>query len=141
MKTRKPLRRKRPLARSRSSLSSGQTRKHGGKIKPRNAKRRASEFKRWYGSKERVAWVRALPCVWCLSREGSDNAHTENGGKGRKADYQTIAPLCRPCHTYYDQHKGVFAHDKPREFVRQGARETARIWLASSGRADSTETP
>lgn len=68
------------------------------KPKPANqAARERAEFARVYGSKERVAWVKAQPCVGCGARP-SDNHHTKNGGFGRKGDYTTIVPLCRGCH-------------------------------------------
>lgn len=62
----------------------------------RNAKRRTSEFARCYGSRARVAWVKAQPCVvGSLGCDGpSQNAHTANGGMGRKADADTIVPMC-----------------------------------------------
>jgi hypothetical protein len=56
-------------------------------------KRKPSEFARIYGSKERVAWVKAQPCVVC-GRGPCENAHTEVGGIGYKAGYETIVPLC-----------------------------------------------
>jgi hypothetical protein len=59
----------------------------------------ASDFARIYHSRARVRWVKSLPCVGCTGRP-SENAHTENGGMGRKADYPTIAPLCSSCHGY-----------------------------------------
>jgi hypothetical protein len=64
-----------------------------------NRKRRQSEFARTYGSKARVAFVKSLPCVvrhcgdWRI-----ENAHTETGGMGRKADASTIAPICQRHH-------------------------------------------
>jgi hypothetical protein len=62
----------------------------------RPKKRSPEEYARIYGSKERVLFVKALPCV--LANENCagtvDNHHTENGGLSRKGDYQTIVPLC-----------------------------------------------
>lgn len=72
--------RKTPLSRS----------KHPRKVNP---KRRKSEFARCYHSKERVKFVRSLACCVCSARP-SENAHIVNGGMGRKADYDQIAPLC-----------------------------------------------
>ena len=69
----------------------------GTRLNPVNQKRKASAFARAYHSKERVAFVKALPCVVC-HQTPSDNAHIENGGMGRKADYTTIVPLCRTHH-------------------------------------------
>jgi hypothetical protein len=66
-------------------------------------RRSAKSFARIYGSPARVRWVANLPCsvVGC-TRGPCDNAHTETGGMGRKADYTTIAPLC-PYH-HREQH-------------------------------------
>jgi hypothetical protein len=55
--------------------------------------RSASEFQRIYGSKKRVEWIKAHGCLAC-ARTPCENAHTENGGMGRKADAATIVPLC-----------------------------------------------
>src|SRR5262245_56204301 len=66
-------------------------------IKKRNPKRRQSEFVRCYGSKERVAAIRALSCYGCF-KEPAENAHIENGGMGRKAGWETIVDLGRKCH-------------------------------------------
>lgn len=64
--------------------------------------RKASEFARVYGSRERAAWVAAQPCIICgLSPvDGCDNAHTPTrSGMGKKGPYTAIIPLCRHCHT------------------------------------------
>ncbi len=66
-------------------------------VRKTNPKRRQSEFARCYGSKARVLFVKSLPCfassTFC---EGPiENAHTEGGGCGRKADANTVIPLCR----------------------------------------------
>ncbi|MDB4893172.1 MAG: hypothetical protein JWL61_5027 [Gemmatimonadetes bacterium] len=111
-------------------------------VKRRNTKRKAREFERAYGSKERVEWVKSLPCCWCGAVGESQNAHTVGGGAGRKADYDTIAPLCwsitrLPCHKAYDQHLGVFAHEGAREYVKAQAAETERRWLLASREGDA----
>lgn len=111
---RSPLRRRTPLT-------------SGGRIKPRNAKRRQSEFARCYGSKERVAWIRAYPCVWCFSFP-SDNAHTESAGMGYKAGYETIVPLCRSCHRRYDEYKYPFNSEPVRDGLKQFAARIERLW-------------
>ena len=54
--------------------------------------RSAKSFARIYGSKERVAWIQAMPSV-VSGRTPCVNAHTVSGGMGRKADYHTIVPL------------------------------------------------
>ena len=78
-------------------------------------KRSASEFARIYGSRERVEWVKTLPCavascgLSCGPCDGEiHNAHTVSGGKGRKADAATVAPLCAKHHAAFDQYKPPF---------------------------------
>jgi hypothetical protein len=67
------------------------------RVKAKNPKRKAAEFARCYGSRARVAFVKALPC--CICGGGPcDNAHLGNGGMGRKSDYPNIVPLCRTHH-------------------------------------------
>ncbi|HSH45807.1 MAG TPA: hypothetical protein VK966_08125, partial [Longimicrobiales bacterium] len=60
----------------------------------RNPERRDREWARAYGSEVRVEFVKALPCCVPGCRNRAENAHTESGGMGRKADADTIAPLC-----------------------------------------------
>lgn len=62
------------------------------KKRPRSKK----EFARIYGSKERVEFVKSLPCSACGIVGYSENAHIETGGMGRKSDYTKIIPLCGP---------------------------------------------
>jgi hypothetical protein len=113
---RTPIARKTPIART-------------GRVRPRNDARREREFARSYGSRERVLWVQSLPCCRC-GRRPSDNAHTENGGRGRKGDATVIAPLCRPCHRAYDEHRAPFDQSEARERVRVHAAVTAAQWDA-----------
>ena len=70
------------------------------RVKRANRARKASEFARTYHSKERVAFVKSLPCVMHTYRcEGrAENAHLGNGGMGRKSDHTNIVPLCRYHH-------------------------------------------
>lgn len=73
----------------------------------RAKKRSASEFRRIYGSRERVKAIKAMPCtVPHCARTPCDNAHLTNGGTGRKADWDTIAPLCRHHHNELDAMQG-----------------------------------
>ena len=79
--------------------------KRSGRPKARNAKRKASEFARCYHSKERVEFVKSLPCFATGIRGKSDNAHvTRDGseGMGRKGGYRCIAPLTREAHRLWD---------------------------------------
>jgi 5-methylcytosine-specific restriction endonuclease McrA len=70
-----------------------------------NPVRRAREFARCYGSKARVAFIKTLACVVCGATP-SDNAHIHGSkaGMGRKGPYTDIVPLCRSCHTRYDEY-------------------------------------
>lgn len=71
--------------------------------KPSKAKVRSNiEFQRIYGSKQRIEFVKNLPCSVC-ARKPSENAHIKSGGMGRKADYRHIIPLCKACH--HTQHQ------------------------------------
>lgn len=101
--------------------------KRSGRVKARNAKRYAKNWTRAYGSPERVAWVQSLPCVGCGGGP-SENAHAISGGKSRKADADTVAPLCRGCHTAYDQHREPFDTPDARALVIAAAAETERAW-------------
>lgn len=108
------------------------------KVKPVNRARREREFARCYGSKERVAFVKAMPCIYCVAllpilaesdrMPPSDNAHTENGGKGRKGHYTTIVPLDRRHHEWYDQHRGPFADPAIRAAIKAAAIRTEAAW-------------
>lgn len=74
------------------------------RVRPVNRKRRAKERLRAYGPPARRAWVASLPCgvhpVWhgLCDAGPRDNAHIESGGAGRKADSDTVIPLCRRHH-------------------------------------------
>lgn len=87
---RTPLRRLTPL-RATSTLE------RTTRLRPRNAKRSLANWKRAYGSEERVQMISRMPCLLCGSTP-SQNAHVETGGKGRKADASTVIPLCAACH-------------------------------------------
>ena len=99
------------------------TLKRSGPIAPKS--RTAGEFARIYGSKARVRWVKAQPCVSCGTEDGNaHNHHTTNGGTGRKADYDTIVPLCPSCH--HEHHTGVLRGT--REWWAEQARLTEIRW-------------
>ena len=70
--------------------------KRSGKIKPKP--RKPSEFRRIYGSKARVEWVKSLRCIRCRRRGHTQNHHIETGGMGRKADFDKIVEICDRCH-------------------------------------------
>ena len=61
--------------------------------------RMAEEWQRVYHSPERVAFVKSLRCcVPNCYRRDIENHHIETGGKGRKAGYDRIVPMCRTHH-------------------------------------------
>lgn len=67
--------------------------------KRRKRQRRDREWLRAYGSIERVKAVKAMQCLvpGCTTR--AVNAHTKNGGMGRKADAKWITRICKAHHT------------------------------------------
>ena len=128
-----------PLPRSTKPIARSAIKSRTKRPKARNTRRHASEWARAYGSKKRVAFVKSLPCCVAGCRaawmcEPSENAHTVNGGMGRKADANTIAPLCHGHHRFLHHHgPQTFAASFP---LRHGwtlvdwARETERLWGA-----------
>lgn len=90
----------------------------------------AADFARIYGSAARVAWIRAQPCMAC-GRGPCENAHTISGGMGRKADYETIIPLCWTCHNH--MHLAGWAvlgaRFANRDLLKTLAHDTQRRWL------------
>ncbi len=127
----------------------------GKRPKPRNAKRRASEFERCYHSLDRVVFVNHLPCASCgaepTAYEDRDfveisNAHTRNGGMSRKGGYKTIVPLCvrlfgPGCHGRQHQHgwSVLPALDTPGKRQSAAAR-TEAAWLASLPPTEASRT-
>jgi hypothetical protein len=100
-----------------------------------NRQRKSKNWIRSYGSVDRVKFVQRLPCVGC-GRRPSENAHTISGGKSRKADANTIAPLCGDipplgiigCHTKYDEHKAPFDTEEARDRVKAWAVAVEAEW-------------
>jgi hypothetical protein len=79
--------------------------KRGKRPKPKNVKRASGNWLRAFGSKERVAFVRNLPCiVLTCGNTPSENAHIESGGMGWKAHHTKVVPLCSSHHRYAHQH-------------------------------------
>ncbi len=98
------------------------------RVKPRNAKRKAKEFDRAYGSEARVEWVKRQRCVACGLEGYSENAHVSGGGVGRKADAAKIIPLCIWCHRrQHEMGAGTFAIRFSLD-LRALAAETERAW-------------
>lgn len=130
-----PLRRKTPL-----------------QSKPKRKPRSAEEYARIYGSKERVAFVKALPCLYCCAvhplialawhpdaenRVYSENAHTVTGGKGRKADADTIVPLCPTHHRMYDRREKLLGNPEVRAYLQSKAPEVEAMWRRECARRKS----
>jgi hypothetical protein len=115
--------------------------KRTGRIKPRNAKRRVKEWDRAYGSKARVRFVAQLPCAACgyNGEYPRQNAHKSNAGMSRKGDFDTILPLCGPCHS--KQHgAGWLAIGMTSESAIRAAALTQSLWLDYIQGADVSRT-
>lgn len=128
------LKRRKPLPKSTSFA------KRGGKPRPTNPARRKKAFARAYHSKERVAFVKSLGCVYCtaispffgIATAGtSHNAHTEGGGMGRKGPYTSIIPLCASHHRCYDEWLAPLDDERLRAAIESAAPEVERRWLSS----------
>lgn len=87
-----------------------------------NRKRKAANSARAYGPKARREWLLARPCLVCGIVGYTQQAHTQNGGKGRKADAKHTIPLCGPhpdangtlvagCHAKYEGRRARFDLD------------------------------
>lgn len=61
------------------------------------------KFERCYGGQARHDWIEEQPCIVCR-RLPSEPAHSESGGKGRKANAGAIVPLCCDHHHELHQH-------------------------------------
>ncbi|MDP9203501.1 MAG: hypothetical protein M3P26_16460 [Gemmatimonadota bacterium] len=105
-------------------------------------KRSKSDFARIYGSKQRVEFVKSLPCAACGIEGFSENAHVPpkgEAGTGYKADWRLTAPLCGPredgvlsyigCHRMYDRHRSTFYKWYPTFDIAKAAADTERLWL------------
>ena len=117
-------------------------------IRARNPKRQASEFARCFHSRDRVRFVKSLPCLYCSSLSPfiasvtgpSDNAHTVKEGMGRRGPYTSIVPLCRNHHRWYDERRGPFAQPELREAIAAAAVRTEGLWLLFVGRRDEVRS-
>lgn len=103
--------------------------KRKARPRPRNPKRKAREFARAYGSPERVAWIRAMSCLVCRDTP-SENAHVTSGGMGRKADADTIVPLCARCHGELHRNGAKTFQDCYGINLAERARLIAEMWNA-----------
>jgi hypothetical protein len=111
-----------------------------------NVKRQAADGPRKYGPPARIRFVKSRPCAACSIVGYSENAHVlGNGGAGRKAGYETIAPLCGPhpglgpfpagCHRTFDSVRWMFDATFPEFNPERAAAETQAAWLLHSHRA------
>lgn len=78
--------------------------------KPVNRKRKAREFARTYGSRERARWMANQPCSIC-GKEPTEDAPTQNAhapgsdaGMSHKSGYRHVYPLCARCHQGMHDH-------------------------------------
>ena len=99
------------------------------RVPRRTAKRHQANWLRAYGSPERVQWVQSLLCTVCRDTP-SHNAHTVGGGTGRKADADTIVPLCAPCHGELHRVGVQTFEDCYGITLADAARATQAAWLA-----------
>ena len=103
-------------------------------LAPVNRERRQAERERAYGPKARREWLTRQPCVACgrVPTEDRPNHqhHTKGGGVGRKADADTIVPLCPTCHRLH--------HDGHQLDVEWGseARRIEAAWQAETAREE-----
>lgn len=100
------------------------------RVNPFNAKRRAENFARAYGSEERLFYVSAcLACVVpsCTWNGYNDNAHVETGGTGRKADADKVVSACNRHHR--EMHRGQETFELTYGVdLQQCAAETQERW-------------
>lgn len=127
------IQRRTPLPRSTKPIARGQSPKRSGPPRKKNPGRRQSEFTRCYLSRAFVRFTHAAPCAACGSTRGSDAAHTQNDGMGRKAGWETIAPLCsgiNGCHAA--QHRAGWGAIGMTEEGRRRAAANHRLAWADS---------
>ena len=83
-----------------------------------NAKKKRDKFAREFCSDERIQHVKDLGCLVQMHghtpgpcSDAIHNHHTQNGGMGRKGDFDTIVPLCVRHHREVHD-KGVRTFEK-----------------------------
>lgn len=111
-----------------------------GRVKQVNAKRKAKTLVRAFGSPERRAWMRTLPCFGCCREGFSVSAHIANDGLGRRAGASQTIPLCcasrlgtEGCHQKFDRHETIGGgptrrFGKGSTIAKMYARRTAAAW-------------
>lgn len=105
----------------------------GKKINTVNAKRREAERARAYGPRARRDWLTSQPCLVCGTTP-TEQAHTVSGGMGRKADADTIVPLCHAHHAEQHAHGAATFEARYSVDLAAAAADTERRWLAHSTR-------
>jgi hypothetical protein len=131
--------RKTPIRRSSKPIPRSRPRKVGPN--------KARNWKRAYGSKARVEFVKSLPCAACGVVGYSENAHLPpkgEAGTGYKADSRFIAPMCglHPtrsipegvpgCHEMYDEDRSWFRGMFPDFDAEKACEATERAWVGRS---------
>ena len=114
------MKRKTPLKR-RTGLTSRKKLNRKKAVKRKNARRSAKEFRRAYGSRERVHAIQAMPCVVCGALP-SQNAHVRSRGAGGGA--ADIVPMCMAHHR--EQHDAGIETFEARYSINLAA-EAARV--------------
>lgn len=115
-----------------------------------NRGRRKKRFAKAYGSTERVAFVKGLPCAVLRSVRKLDrvcvgpidNAHVKRDG-GVKAGAEFCVPLCRRHHQILDEVFGsaeLFGEAYGIDLYAEAAR-TEQAWQAFQGQPFSDDAP
>lgn len=96
----------------------------------RNSKRRNKNWIRSFHSAERVEWVNARGClIHNAECEGPiQNAHTQGGGMGRRADASTVVGLCNGHHCELHHHGVVTFQNKYRVMLVVAAELVEAAW-------------
>jgi hypothetical protein len=75
------------------------------RVNSRNRERYERNWRRAFGSDERVAWVKRQRCVAHGGCKGEmENSHVVGGGMGRRADAKHIVPMCQHHHRQFHSH-------------------------------------
>lgn len=143
------MKRSKPIAR-RSPLSRGTAPRRKTRVKRVNRKRKAENFRRAYGGKGRVEWIKTQPCIvfarrfrgpfgWGTAQcfGAIENAHTVTGGASRKAGAETVIPLCRWHHSLlHRKGRAAFEDQYGVSLTYEAARIEQRWQSVAAGRAE-----
>lgn len=121
----------------RSSLSRSALPQRKKPVKRVNRVRKAKNWGRAYGSKERVAFVASLPCVVAdtfLPCAGTiENAHIGTGGMGLKSGASSVLPLCTRHHLVLHRVGARHFEDKYGVDLKAEAARTEDEWQRING--------